>query len=187
LWFANTSLTTPACGKSAGSSLSSRFGGRRDRLRARRRLIGAAEVDRLDPKPVSEARARLLERSRGSSASSRRHGASVPAVHSPLIERLRIAQHGVIVRVRVSSEDSLPIARLRQVKISATPHRVDDLLLFLRRMGYVAAEVEPGVISVERGSVTGVLDLKLALHLRIWNSVNETDARIVEADEPLQP
>jgi hypothetical protein len=115
------------------------------------------------------------------------HGASVPAVQSPLIERLRMTQHGVIVRVRVSSENSLPIARLRQVKISVAPHRVDDLLRFLRRMGYVAEELEPGVVSVERGRVTGVLDLKLALHLRIWSSVNETDARIIDVSEPLEP
>jgi hypothetical protein len=93
----------------------------------------------------------------------------------------------VIVRVRVSSENSLPIARLRQVKISAAPHRVDDLLRFLRRMGYVAEEVEPGVVSVERGSVIGVLDLKLTLHLRIWSSVNATDARIIDVSEPLEP
>jgi hypothetical protein len=73
------------------------------------------------------------------------------------------------------------------VKISAAPDRVDDLLLFLRRMGYVAEEVEPGVIAVERGSVTGVLGLKLALHLRVWSAVNETDARIVDVSEPLEP
>jgi hypothetical protein len=82
---------------------------------------------------------------------------------------------------------SLPIARLRQVKISAAPDRVDDLLLFLRRMGYVAEAAEPGVIAVERGSVTGVLAVKLALHLRIWNAVAETDARIIDMSEPLEP
>jgi hypothetical protein len=73
------------------------------------------------------------------------------------------------------------------VKISAASDRVDDLLVFLRRMGYVAEEVEPGVITVQRGSVTGVLGVKLALHLRIWSAVNETDARITDMSEPLEP
>ena len=79
------------------------------------------------------------------------------------------------------------MARLRPVKISAAPDRVDDLLRFLREMGYVVEEVDYGVVAVERGSVTGVLALRLARDIRVWNAVNKTDARIVPVSEPREP
>jgi hypothetical protein len=79
------------------------------------------------------------------------------------------------------------MARLRPVKISAAPDRVDDLLRFLREMGYVVEEVDYGVVAVERGSVKGVLALRLARDIRVWNAVNKTDARIVPVSEPREP
>ena len=77
------------------------------------------------------------------------------------------------------------------MKVSAAPHRVDDLLRFLRRLGHEADAVGDGVVEVgpAGGSVEpgGVFPLAVALQLRVWNFVNETDARVVEVTEPLEP
>jgi hypothetical protein len=75
------------------------------------------------------------------------------------------------------------------MKILTEPLRVDDLLRFLRSLGYVAERREGGTVEVERGTVTGVVILQLARALVVWNAVNETDARIVAApaSEPLEP
>ena len=77
------------------------------------------------------------------------------------------------------------------MKVSAAPHRVDDLLRFLRRLGHEAEAAEDGVVEV--GPSGGVVDpgsvfpLAVSLQLRVWNLVNETDARVVEVTEPLEP
>lgn len=77
-----------------------------------------------------------------------------------------------------------------RIDLSAAPYRVDDLLRFLRQRGYVAREVEYGVIEVDDGAFPedhfGVAVVMLSLRVRVWNSVNETDARIVELTEPLE-
>ncbi len=60
------------------------------------------------------------------------------------------------------------------------PARVDDLLRFLRRMGYEVEEVEYAKVRVTQGSVQGILALKLHLVLRVWMAVNDgAEARIV--------
>jgi hypothetical protein len=71
--------------------------------------------------------------------------------------------------------------------ISVAPDRVDALLRFLRQMGYVPKEIDYGVVGVERGAVTGILALQVALHVRVWSAVNETEARITAVSEPLEP
>jgi hypothetical protein len=77
------------------------------------------------------------------------------------------------------------------MKISAAPQRVDDLLRFLRQIGYVADEVDHGVVEVapapERAASTDVFALALSLQLRVWNVVNESEARIIEVSGPLEP
>jgi hypothetical protein len=75
------------------------------------------------------------------------------------------------------------------MKILTEPARVDDLLRFLRNLGYVADPREGGTVEVERGAVTGVVALRLARALVVWNAVNKTDACIVSvsAREPLEP
>lgn len=73
------------------------------------------------------------------------------------------------------------------MKISAAPHRVDDLLRFLRSLGYEAEEVDYALVSVARGTVDGVLPLRLAREVTIWNAVNSGDAEIVELSGALEP
>jgi len=77
------------------------------------------------------------------------------------------------------------------MKVSAAPHRVEDLLRFLRRLGHEADSVEDGVVEVgpAGGAVApgSVFALAVSLQLRVWNLVNETDARVVEVTEPLEP
>lgn len=77
------------------------------------------------------------------------------------------------------------------MKISAAPQRVDDLLRFLRQIGYVADEVDHGVVEVapapERAASADVFALALSLQLRVWNVVNESEARIIEVSGPLEP
>jgi hypothetical protein len=41
-----------------------------------------------------------------------------------------------------------PALRLMRIDLSAAPHRVTDLLRFLRNLGYVAEEVEYAVVQV---------------------------------------
>jgi len=64
-------------------------------------------------------------------------------------------------------------------------------LRFLRQSGYVADEVEYAVIEVDNDAVPedrfGVAAVMLSLRLRVWNSVNETDARIIEMSGSLEP
>jgi len=71
------------------------------------------------------------------------------------------------------------------LKITAAPQRVEDLLRFLRQIGYVADEVDHGVVQVERAPEQGasavrVLAIALSLQLRVWNVVNDADARVAE-------
>jgi hypothetical protein len=76
------------------------------------------------------------------------------------------------------------------MKISAAPQRVDDLLRFLRQIGYVADEVDHGVVEVEPAperASADVFALALSLQLRVWNVVNESEARIIEVSGPLEP
>lgn len=78
-----------------------------------------------------------------------------------------------------------------KIELLAAPHRIDDLLRFLRTTGYVVREVDYGVVEVEEGkrhaSATGVAAVALAFRLRVWNAVNDADARIVEAAGSLEP
>jgi hypothetical protein len=71
--------------------------------------------------------------------------------------------------------------------ISVAPNRVDDLLRFLRQMGYVPKEIDFGVVAVERGKRDGDSRLQLARHVHVWNAVNETEARIIAVSTPLEP
>ena len=69
------------------------------------------------------------------------------------------------------------------MKISSEPERICDLVRFLREMGYVADEVAPGVVEVERENepdAPGVSAIALALQLRVWNKLNGADARIID-------
>lgn len=85
-----------------------------------------------------------------------------------------------------------PGRALRLLKVSAAPKRVDDLLRFLRQIGYVADEIDHGVVHVEQASDrapagTFVLALALSLQLRVWNVVNDAEARIIEVSGSLEP
>ncbi len=73
------------------------------------------------------------------------------------------------------------------MKITAAPHSIDDLLRFLRSLGYEAEEVEYAVVAVERATVGGVDPLRLAREVTVWNAVNQADARIVEVSGTLGP
>jgi hypothetical protein len=78
-----------------------------------------------------------------------------------------------------------------EIDLSAAPHRVTDLLRFLRKMGYVAEEVRYGIVRVEEDalpeSVIGVPAVALAVRLRVWNAVNAAEARLIGASGPLEP
>jgi hypothetical protein len=76
------------------------------------------------------------------------------------------------------------------LRVSAAPKRVDDLLRFLRQVGYVADEIDYGVVRVEQvpdRAPEGVFALALSLQLRVWNVVNDAEARIIEVSGPLEP
>ena len=69
-----------------------------------------------------------------------------------------------------------------KIDLSAAPHRVDDLLRFLRSMGYAADEVDYAVVEVQERTTRAdshVVALALALQLGVWNAVNDAEARIV--------
>ena len=78
-----------------------------------------------------------------------------------------------------------------RINLSAAPHRVDDLLRFLRRMGYLADEISYGVVRVDEHalpqSAFGVPAVALALRLQVWNTVNGAEARMAEAAGALEP
>ncbi|MBD0289632.1 MAG: hypothetical protein ICV74_00140 [Thermoleophilia bacterium] len=78
-----------------------------------------------------------------------------------------------------------------KIELLAAPHRIDDLLRFLRTTGYVVREVDYGVVEVEEGkrhtSATGVSAVALAFRLRVWNAVNDADAQIVDVNGSLEP
>lgn len=71
-----------------------------------------------------------------------------------------------------------------EIDLSAAPHRVDDLLRFLRMTGYVAQEVDYAFVEIDLDalppSAIEAARVALALRLRVWNEVNEVDARLVE-------
>lgn len=76
------------------------------------------------------------------------------------------------------------------MKVSAAPTRVDDLLRFLRHIGYTADEIDYGVVRVEQAQEPAAIDvfaLALGLQLRVWNLVNDAEARIIEVSGPLEP
>jgi hypothetical protein len=81
--------------------------------------------------------------------------------------------------------------RIAAMKVSAAPHRVDDLLRYLRRLGHEAEGVERGVVRVapsdHEDAPAAVFALALALQLRVWNAVNEGEAQIVELSGSLEP
>jgi hypothetical protein len=78
-----------------------------------------------------------------------------------------------------------------RIDLSATPHRVDDLVRFLRMTGYIAHEVDYAIIEVDIDalpeSAIGVAPVALALRLRVWNAVNNAGARLVESSLALEP
>ena len=78
-----------------------------------------------------------------------------------------------------------------RIDLSATPHRVEDLLHFLRMTGYVADEVDYAIIEIDVDALPPspfrVPAMGLALRLRVWNDVNGTEARLVEAHLPWEP
>ena len=71
-----------------------------------------------------------------------------------------------------------------RIDLSAAPDRTQDLLDFLRQMGYKADEVASGLVDVDpeslRLSAFGVPALSLVLHVRVWSTVTETEARIID-------
>ena len=73
-----------------------------------------------------------------------------------------------------------------RIDLSAAPHRVDDLLRFLRMTGYVAREVDCAIIEMDADAPPdrsfGVAQMELALRLRVWNEVNGVEARLVEPE-----
>jgi hypothetical protein len=73
-----------------------------------------------------------------------------------------------------------------RIDLSAAPHRVDDLLRFLRMTGYVAHEVDCAIIEVDADALPdtsfGVARMELALRLRVWNEVNGVEARLIEPE-----
>ncbi len=88
-----------------------------------------------------------------------------------------------------------------RIDLSAAPPRVDDLLRFLRQSGYVAREVEHAVIEVDDAAIPkdhfgvaaaipedhfGVAAALLSLRVRVWSSVNDTHARVVQMSESLE-
>ena len=78
-----------------------------------------------------------------------------------------------------------------RIELSATPHRVEDLLRFLRRMGYLADETSYGVVRVDEHalpqSAFGVPAVALALRLQVWNTVNGAQARLTQLTGALEP
>lgn len=75
-----------------------------------------------------------------------------------------------------------------RIDLSGAPHRVDDLLAFLRMTGYVAQEVDYAIIEVDVDALPesnlGAAPMALALRVRVWNEVNNAEARLVETDSP---
>ena len=78
-----------------------------------------------------------------------------------------------------------------KIELSHAPHRMDDLLRFLRHMGYAADEASYGVAEIseepKRPDAIGVAAVTLAIRLRVWNAVNGSEARIVELTGDLEP
>ena len=78
-----------------------------------------------------------------------------------------------------------------RIDLSASPHRVDDLLRFLRMTGFVAQEVDYAIIEIDDDALPassfGVAPIALALRLRVWNEVHRVEARLVQAALPLEP
>lgn len=78
-----------------------------------------------------------------------------------------------------------------RINLSAAPHRVDDLLRFLRMTGYVAHEADVAIIEIDDNALPassfGVAPITLALRMRVWNQVNRAEARLIETALPLEP
>lgn len=111
-----------------------------------------------------------------------------PPTGSRTFGGLSLALPPPILRRRRSG--GVPGLALRPLRVSAAPKRVDDLLRFLRQVGYVADEIDYGVVQVEQvpdRAPEGVFALALALQLRVWNVVNDAEARIIEVSGPLEP
>jgi hypothetical protein len=74
------------------------------------------------------------------------------------------------------------------IDLSAAPHRVNDLLRFLRQMGYSAEETAYGLVEVDESalpsSTLGSAAVTLGLRLCVWNAVNEAEARVTEVSRP---
>ncbi len=78
-----------------------------------------------------------------------------------------------------------------RIDLSSAPHRVDDLLRFLRMTGYVAHEVDYAIVEVDVDALPEsslrVAPMALALRLHVWNQVNDAEARLVDVTLPLEP
>ena len=78
-----------------------------------------------------------------------------------------------------------------EIDLSAAPHRVNDLLRYLRQMGYDAHEAGYAIVEVDEATLPesqlGVAAVTLALRLGVWNAVNDAEARLVEISAPLEP
>ena len=77
-----------------------------------------------------------------------------------------------------------------RIDLSTSPHRVDDLLHFLRMSGFVAQEVDYAIIEIDDDALPPrsfeVAPITIALRLSVWNEVNGTEARLIEASTPLE-
>jgi hypothetical protein len=93
--------------------------------------------------------------------------------------------------VQGCGKESAPDCGHMRIDLSATPHRVDDLLRFLRLTGYIAHEVDYAIVEIDVDtlppSALGVAPMALALRLRVWNEVNDAEARLVEANLLCEP
>ena len=65
------------------------------------------------------------------------------------------------------------------LRVATVPALVDELLRFLRQLGYGASEVGYGEIAVERGRLEALLPRRLASALGIWRAVHRAEARIL--------
>ena len=78
-----------------------------------------------------------------------------------------------------------------RIDLTAAPHRVNDLLRYLSQMGYDAHEVEYGVVEVDPTTLPeshfGVGIITLSLRVRVWNAVNDAEARLVKGGGSLEP
>jgi hypothetical protein len=76
-----------------------------------------------------------------------------------------------------------------EIDLSAAPHRVNDLLRYLRQMGYDAYEAGYAIVEVDEAMLPethfGVAAVALALRLGVWNAVNDAEARLIESSAPL--